>query len=161
MRYVQRSIKYFLAICLVYAAMLYVMSFTEMMILTRGETFRALLSTPRGAVMLIAVVVLSAFYPRFGFIDRKVKGSIKIHREQINSCFAIQHFKLMSEDERRLVFIADNPLKRLFLLFEDHILVTQVGDEIELRGNRKAVAYVIYRLRHAIELSDQSEQHGA
>ncbi len=157
MRYVQRSIKYFLSICFVYAAMLYVMSLTEMMVITRGETFRALISTPRGVFMLIAVIALSAAYPRFGFIQRRVKGSIKGHRAEIDQSFAQQHFKLMSEDDRRLIYIADNPLKRLYLLFEDHILVTQVGDEIELRGNRKTVAYVMYRLTHAIDKREQAE----
>ncbi|MFI3248149.1 MAG: hypothetical protein R3Y39_03365 [Rikenellaceae bacterium] len=161
MRYVQRSIKYFLSLCLVYAAMLYLMSLTEMMVLTRGETFRALMSTPRGGFMLFAVVALSAAYPRFGFVQRTLKGSVKVNREQIDRAFAQQHFKLMSEDERRLIYIADSPLKRLYLLFEDHILVTQVGDEIELRGNRKTVAYVLYRLKPAIEMQQQSEEHGA
>ncbi len=150
MRYVQRSIKYFLAICVVYAAMLYVLSLTEMLVLTGGETFNALISTPRGVFMLVAVVALSAAYPRFGFIERKIKGSIVLNREQIDRAFATQHFKLMSDDGNRLTYIADSPFKRLFLLFEDHILVTQVGDEIEMRGNRKRVAYVLYRLQPTI-----------
>ncbi len=161
MRYVQRSIKYFLSICFIYAAMLYALSFTEMMVMTGGETFHALMSKPRGVFMLLAVVLLSAAYPRFGFVERRVKGSIKMHRDQINQSFAMQHFKLKSEDDHRLVFIADSIFKRIFLLFEDHILVTQVGDEIELRGNRKAVAYVMYRLKYAIELKEQSESEGA
>lgn len=159
MRYVQRSIKYFLAICIVYAAMLYLMSLSEMMLVTGGETFRAVMSTPRGMFMLLAVVGLSAAYPRFGFVERRVKGSIKTHRDQINQSFATQRFKLMSEDDRRLVFIADSLFKRIYLLFEDHILVTQVGDEIELRGNRKAVAYVMFKLKHAIELQDELDSY--
>ncbi len=161
MRYVQRSIKYFLSLCFVYAAMLYVLSLTEMMILTRGETFRALMSTPRGMFMLFAVIALSVAYPRFGFVYRRIKGDIKINREPINQAFAKQHFKLMSEDDRRLIFIADSPFRRLYLLFEDHILVTQIGDEIEFRGNRKTVAYVLYRLQSSIEMQQQSEKHGA
>lgn len=158
MRYVQRSIKYFLAICIVYIAMLYVMSLTEMLVITRGQTLNALLSTPRGVFMLIAVIALSAAYPRFGFIQRTVKGSIKTHRRQIDQSFTIQGFRLMSESDNRLIYIASSPFKRLFLLFEDHILVTQVGDEIELRGNRKAVAYVMFRLSHAIETIERSQE---
>ncbi len=111
--------------------------------------------------MLFAVVALSLAYPRFGFVQRTIKGSIKVNREQINRCFALQHFKIKSEDDRRLVFIADSLFRRLYLLFEDHILVTQVGDEIELRGNRKTVAYVLYRLQSAIEMQEQSQEHGA
>lgn len=112
--------------------------------------------------MLIAVIVLSLAYPRFGFVTRRLKGSLKVNREQIDRAFAAQHFILMSvESEDRLIYIADTMLKRVYLLFEDHILVTQVGDELELRGNRKTVAYVLYRLKPMIEMQRQSEEHGA
>lgn len=128
----------------------------------QSGSMHALLSTPRGGFMLIAVIVLSLAYPRFGFVTRRLKGSLKVNREQIDRAFAAQHFILMSvESEDRLIYIADTMLKRVYLLFEDHILVTQVGDELELRGNRKTVAYVLYRLKPMIEMQRQSEEHGA
>lgn len=150
MRYFQRSIKYFLSLCIVYVVILYVLSFTEMMVLTRDETFRAIFSTPRGAVMVVAIVALSAAYPFFGFMRRTIKGDFTKEQDIIIKAFESQGFRVHQRYDYRLIFVASNLFKRISMLFEDHILVTQQGDDIEIRGNRKGVAYVVYRLEAAL-----------
>ncbi|MFI3268814.1 MAG: hypothetical protein SNG14_03765 [Rikenellaceae bacterium] len=151
MRFFQRSIKYFLSLCLAYVVVLYALSFTEMMVLTRGQTFQAVFSTHRGLVMVIAIVALSAAYPYFGFMKRRLKGDITKERDIIIKAFELQHFRVMNIEEGfRITFVAEGLLKRLSMLFEDHILVTQMGEEFEIRGNRKGVAYVVFRLEAAL-----------
>jgi hypothetical protein len=44
-----------------------------------------------------------------------------------------------------MVFRADNILSRLFLLFEDEIVVEQYGQWIDITGIRRGVAKVLYR----------------
>ncbi len=151
MRFFQRSIKYFLSLCLAYVVVLYALSFTEMMVLTRGQTFNAVFSTHRGLVMVIAIVALSAAYPYFGFMKRRLKGDITKERDIIIKAFELQHFRVMKIEEGfRITFVAEGLFKRLSMLFEDHILVTQMGEEFEIRGNRKGVAYVVFRLEAAL-----------
>ncbi len=151
MRFFQRSIKYFLSLCIVYVVILYALSFTEMMVLTRGQTFQAVFSTHRGIVMLIAIVSLSAAYPFFGFMKRTLKGNIASERDIIIKAFELQYFRVMSEEPGyRITFVAEGIIKRISMLYEDHILVTQVGENIEIRGNRKGVAYVVFRLEAAL-----------
>ncbi len=157
MRFFQRSIKYFLSLCVVYVAILYALSFTEMMVLTRGETFKALFSTHRGIIMIVAIVSLSVAYPFFGFMKRKLKGDFIKEREIIIKAFETQGFRVYQTYDYRIVFVANSFFKRIGMLFEDHILVTQIGDEIEIRGNRKGVAYVTYRLEAALERERELE----
>ncbi len=158
MRFFQRSIKYFLSLCIAYVVVLYLLSFTEMMVLTRGETFRAVFSTTRGGVMVLAILLLSAAYPFFGFMKRRLKGDLVKEREIVVKAFELQHFRVYSEDAGyRITFVAEGIFKRISMLFEDHILVTQIGDEIEIRGNRKGVAYVVFRLEAALKRERELE----
>ncbi len=151
MRFFQRSIKYLLSLCVVYTVVLYALSFTEMMVLTRGQTFHAVFSTHRGLVMLIAILALSAAYPFFGFMKRTLKADLSQERDIIVKAFELQHFRVLRDEPGfRITFVAEGFFKRLTMLFEDHILVTQIGDEIEIRGNRKGVAYVVFRLEAAL-----------
>ncbi len=157
MRFFQRSTKYFLSLCVTYTVMLYLLSFTEMMVLTRGQTVNLIFSTPRGLFMLLAILALSAAYPYFGFMRRRLKCNMSHDRDIIIKAFEIRHFKILFEDENRMTFVADNIFRRLMMLFEDHIVVKQAGDEIEIRGNRKGVAYIVNNLEAALRRERELE----
>ena len=115
--------------------------------------------TPSHAFMtgfrLIAavIVLLAAFYPRFGFIVRRVEGDVEEHREQIVNAFRSAGFELRREEDDALFFRAKGPLHRLLLLGEDEIKVSQYGQWIELEGIRRGVARVIYRLDSHIRMA--------
>ncbi len=106
--------------------------------------------------MLIAVVVLSAVYPYFGYMRRFVDGDLERNREQIMRVLESQHMKLDHITPGRLTFRADNIFRRLSLLFEDHIKVVQEDDgRLAISGNRKIVAYVVYLLSSAIKTANR------
>lgn len=100
-----------------------------------SETFSALVRSTRGQVLIVAVVLLSALYPKFGFIRRQEIGSLRKNREQILNAFVSEGFKPVRESEHEMVFRADSLFKRLTLLFEDEIRVTQTGS-----GSRSKVS---------------------
>ncbi len=101
--------------------------------------------------MVIAIVALSAAYPFFGFMKRRLKGDIVAERDIIVKAFELQHFRVFKDEPGfRITFVAEGIFKRMGMLFEDHILVTQIGEEFEVRGNRKGVAYVVFRLEAAL-----------
>lgn len=107
--------------------------------------------------MVVAIVALSIAYPFFGFMRRTIKGNFVTEQDIIIKAFETQGFRLHHRFDYRLVFVANSIIKRITMLFEDHILVTQIGDEIEIRGNRKGVAYVVYRLEAALERERELE----
>lgn len=157
MRYFQRSIKYFLALCVVYAAMLYLFSFGCDIQVSMLDKVEALMSTSRGSLLIAAIIGLSAAYPFFGFTKREIDGDLVRNREQIILTCEVQHFRIDHESQGRMTFVAESLFKRVTMLFEDHIKIVQSGDgRITVSGNRKAVAYLVYRLEYAID-SAQSE----
>ncbi len=154
MRYLQRSIKYFLTLCVIYFAVMYITSFASNVVFTPGDKFHAIISTPRGVFLIIAVFVLSAVYPMFGYMRRFIAGDLVANREQIMLSFRQQGMVLDHESEGRMTFVAGSFIKRIMMLFEDHVKIIQHEDgKLAVSGNRKAVAYVIYRLEYAIESS--------
>ena len=140
-----RAVKYFAAFCVIYLAVVW-LSVSTMNGYEQSvwDYVWATLQTTRGQLLVVAVVVLSAFYPRFGFITRRVEWEDE--RDQIIATFALAGFSLREEGDGRMVFRADNMLDRLVMLFEDEITVVQYGQWIDITGIRRGVAKVVYRM---------------
>ncbi|MBR3887009.1 MAG: hypothetical protein IKJ21_05375 [Alistipes sp.] len=147
MRYLVRAVKYFAAFCVIYLAVVW-LSVSTMKGYEQSvwDYVWATLQTTRGQLLVVAVVVLSAFYPRFGFITRRVEWDMEDERDQIIATFALAGFSLREEGDGRMVFRADNMLDRLVMLFEDEITVVQYGQWIDITGIRRGVAKVVYRM---------------
>ena len=64
MKYLIRSVKYFIALCVLYLIIMALMLLTNTSVLTPSETFSALVRSTRGQVLIVAVVLLSALYPK-------------------------------------------------------------------------------------------------
>lgn len=142
-----RAVKYFAAFCVIYLAVVW-LSVSAMNGYEQSvwDYVWATLQTTRGQLLVVAVVVLSAFYPRFGFITRRVEWDMEDERDQIIATFALAGFSLREEGDGRMVFRADNMLDRLVMLFEDEITVVQYGQWIDITGIRRGVAKVVYRM---------------
>ena len=78
------------------------MLLTNTSVLTPSETFSALVHSTRGQVLIVAVVLLSALYPKFGFIRRQEIGSLRKNREQILNAFVSEGFKPVRESEHEM-----------------------------------------------------------
>ena len=147
MRYLVRSAKYFAAFCVLYVAIIWIsVKTTSSMDVSVWDYIVATFATTRGKLLGVAVVVLSALYPRMGFMTRQVQCDMKQERDFILSIFAVAGFTLKEESEGRMVFKADNILSRIVMLFEDEIVVEQNGPKLDITGIRRAVAKVIYRM---------------
>lgn len=142
-----RAVKYFAAFCVIYLAVVW-LSVSTMNGYEQSvwDYVWAMLQTTRGQLLVVAVVLLSAFYPRFGFITRRVEWDMEDERDQIIATFALAGFSLREEGDGRMVFRADNMLDRLVMLFEDEITVVQYGQWIDITGIRRGVAKVVYRM---------------
>lgn len=147
MKYVIRAVKYFLAFCVLYVGVVYLSIMTSKgMDLSVWQYIVAAFATTKGKMLGAAVVVLSALYPRMGFMTRRVECDMEQERDYLLQMFAVAGFSLKEESEGRMVFRADNILSRLVMLFEDEITVEQYGQWIDITGIRRGVAKVVYRM---------------
>ena len=93
MKYFIRSLKYFVALCVICVAILALMLATGTSALTLDQTVYVMFHTSRYATLFAAIVVLAALYPRFGFVVRKVEGDVEENREQIITPSSRQAFR--------------------------------------------------------------------
>lgn len=158
MKYLIRSLKYFIALCVLCVVLMALMILTGSSNLTAEETIYLMFHSDRFVLLGVAMVVLAAAYPRFGFITRRVEGDVEQHRTQINNALHTAGFRLIKEDDGVLYFRGDGVLKRLSLLFEDEISVRQYGQWIEIEGIRRGVAKAWYLLDSYIEMVKRNEK---
>ena len=148
MKYLIRAVKYFLAFCVLYVGVVYLSIMTSKgMELSVWQYIVAAFATTKGKMLGAAVVVLSALYPRMGFMTRRVECDMVEERDYLLQMFAVAGFSLKEESEGRMVFRADNILSRLVMLFEDEITVEQFGQWVDITGIRRGVAKVVYRMK--------------
>ena len=153
MKYFVRSLKYFFALCVLCIALMGLMLMTGTSALSLDDTLYVMLHTDRYLMLFAAIVVLAAVYPKFGFVVRRVEGDIEENREQILNAFRSAGFSLRGEEDGVMTFRADGPLRKLMLLGEDEIKVSQYGQWIQIDGIRRGVARVEYRLDSYIQMS--------
>lgn len=157
MKYFIRSLKYFCALCVLCAVIMYLNQLAGTARLTVGETFYVMFHTTRGMLLPVVIVVLAALYPKFGFIVRQVEGDIDENRQQILNAFRSEGYSLRSDEEGVMTFRADNWSKKLLLLGEDELKVSQYGQWIRIEGIRRSVARVQYRLDSYLEMCKRDE----
>ncbi|MBO7342865.1 MAG: hypothetical protein J6U45_02345 [Alistipes sp.] len=146
MRYLIRAVKYLLAFCVIYLAVVWLSLKTMRgMDVSVMDYVLATLHTTKGQLLLAAVVVLSAFYPRFGFMTRRVECDMAEERDSLLANMALAGYTLREESEGRMVFRATSILDRIVMLFEDEIVVEQYAQWINITGIRRGVAKVMYR----------------
>ena len=149
MRYLVRSAKYFIAFCVLYLIVVWLsLKTTRGMDVGIWDYILATFQSTKGQLLGVAVVVLAAFYPRFGFM-RSTIGNCNIKEDglRINNAMTLFGFKLKSEGNGELVYRASSPIKRAMLMFEDEIIVRNCADGVEIVGLRRSVARVAYQLK--------------
>lgn len=159
MKYVIRAIKYFVAFCVLYLGIVWLgLKSSNGMEHSVWESVMMTMQTTRGLMLVAAVVVLSALYPRFGFMSRRVECDMVEDREQLLNAFSLSGFVLKEESDSRMVFRADNLARRIVMLFEDEIVVEQYAQWVEITGIRRGVANAAYRLYLYMDAKQKSEE---
>ena len=157
MKYIVRAVKYFCAFCVLYVAIVWLGMKSQGMGVSAWDSIVATMQTTRGWMLSGAVVLLSALYPVFGFMTRRVECDMTEDREQLLAAFSMAGFTLHEESDGRMVFRGDNLMRRIFMLFEDEIIVEQYAQWVEIKGIRRGVANAAYRLYLYIENKRRGE----
>ncbi|MBO7198531.1 MAG: hypothetical protein J6V26_00690 [Alistipes sp.] len=151
-RYFIRAVKYLLLLCVLYVGLEWLMltfapdptieglSLTELLQLRFAEN--------RGKMLVVAIIVLSALYPRFGFMTSRIEEcSYERDGARIDNAMRLYGFKLIEERGDIKIYGADTILRRLMLMFEDRIEVRSIDGGIEIKGLRRSVARIAYQLQ--------------
>ena len=148
MKYILRSLKYLVILCVLYVGMVWLKLVTEPVSVTLWEAVEAYLTTERGRLMMVCFVALAALYPLFGFMRSRIADcDIVADRVRIDNAMHVYGFKLVEEREGALVYRAVGIVQRLWFIFEDRVEVRAVDGGVELYGVRRAVARITFQLK--------------
>ena len=147
MRYLIRSVKFLVALLVLYVAAVWLMSVMGASMLSVRDTIFVMFQTLRGQLLVAAIVVWVAIYPKVGYVKRECVADFDADKEQITTAFVGSGYELVAQDENEVRYRASNILSRLRLLFEDEVVVRRVeSGNIEIEGVRRTVALVMMRL---------------
>jgi len=150
-KYVIRAVKYLIRLLVLLAALFLLMMITGTSRVPASQLFAEIFWTTRGLLLLVAVVLLSAAYPKLGYVERSVAAPLEEYRRQVLDTFELGGYRLDREEGNRMFFRAASPLRRVMMLGEDPITVTGADGQIILTGPRKHVATAEFRLKSFIQ----------
>lgn len=144
-KYLLRSLKYFLTLCVLLVALIWIKIKYEDLPVTYLQMLEIYFSQWNGWAMAATIVLLSATYPLFGFVRREVSADITADCQQIEAAMATVGLELCSKSSSRLTFRATG-LQRITLLFEDEITVDSSDNGVVISGHRRTVVRAVIRL---------------
>ncbi len=145
-KYIVRAVKYFVYLMILYITLLNLAALTGTMSLEGNSSVYGLIFGQSGRTMLYALIALSLFQPKFGFIKREHAAHFINDREAIIHAFEVNGMRLQRDSNDEMIFIGSTILRRLRLLYEDKVTVRPTPSGIKIQGARRIVSYVIYRL---------------
>ena len=142
MRYFLRALKHFVKMALLVALIYLAMNATD----TLGINQQELLGT-KGAILLVALVALSAAYPSYGFVERTVEASLEQHRDILVESMLRGGYSLQKEDGGELRFRASGPIRRLLAMGDDAVTIKALTpNTVAIGGVRKGVVEAEFRI---------------
>lgn len=145
--YFIRGVKYFLWLVVLFAVLFALMLLTGTARVGLTEGLQELFYTTRGLLLLGVMIVLSVLYPKFGFVKKEFAANIASDRDKIIKAFEASGFVLDKESLDSMEFRVAKSIRKALLLWEDRIIVTADGNNIQIEGIRKEVVKIDYRLR--------------
>lgn len=135
-RYFIRSVKYLVALIVLYVGLMAVMHYSQHSPITFAQRWQLMFEQWNGWGMVIVSILLAATYPFFGYTKRSFEGDIVADREQLDTAARFVGLELVSANGNELLYRAKG-LRRVTMLLEDDIVVRQNGTQIEVEGLRR------------------------
>lgn len=152
MKYIVRSVKFLVALLVLYVTAVWLMSAMGASMLSVRDTVFVMFQTLRGQLLVAAIVVWVAIYPKVGYVKRESSADFDADKEQIMTAFVVSGYELAEQNEQEMRFRASNFFRRLRLLFEDEVVVRRSeSGGIEIEGVRRTVALAMMRLNGYLE----------
>lgn len=136
-KYILRSLKYLVKLLILLAVILALMLYSNTSTLSFENFFADFISRPQTWLLLAVVVIWSAFYPKVEFVKRSAEGNLHDDKIGIINALRAGGMMLASEDNGKMVFHGEAPMRRLWWMWEDTVTMTQEGDMITIEGPRR------------------------
>ena len=154
MKYIVRSLKYFVYICIIMALIL-----TALVLLKVVDSDVTLMfRNGYDSLWQIALMflVVSFLYPRFGYCRRcvRVPGEYSEVRDALVSCMNELGYDLESEESENLSFRLRSTLGRITRPWEDRLIFERFIPGFYIEGRSKDVARVISALEYKFRETD-------
>lgn len=151
MRYIIRSIKYFVYYVVILTIFLCILVLTGNI----EADVQTMFKNGYDSLWQIAIIfaIFSAIYPRFGYSKRLAcgNGNVDELKSEIARIMESHDYKLISEEAGKLVFRKRSPVLRLLKLFEDKVIITSDFGGVSVDGITKDIV----RIKSAIEAAQQ------
>ena len=155
-RYFIRSVKYLIALVVLYVGLMAVMHYSQHSPITFAQRWQLMFEQWNGWGMVIVSILLAATYPFFGYTKRSFEGDIVADREQLNTAAKFVGLELVSESGNELLYRAKG-LRRVTMLFEDDIVVRQNGTQLEVEGLRRVAVRFAFDVERYITNKRRAE----
>ena len=142
-QYLVRSIKYLIALVILYVGLMAVMHYSQHSTITFAQRWELMFQQWNGWGMVVVSILLAATYPFFGYTKRSFEGNIAVDREQLDTAARVVGLELVSANENELLYRAKG-LRRVTMLFEDDVVVRQNGTQIEVEGLRRVAVRMAF-----------------
>ena len=154
MKYLRRSLKYFLQICIIFVLIIGALMLSGYVSKDVAVAFRQ--GWTSLAYIAVAFLAMSAAYPYFGYGKRRIKaaGDPADHRKAIIGAVEARGYKLASEQEGEMRFCLKSPVSRLMRLYEDTVTITPVLGGFEAEGLIRDISRVVASIDYKINRDD-------
>lgn len=139
--YFIRVIKYAIYLVVLLGILLFVMSALSSNTLSLSEV----MSSSRGIYLVVFLLVFALIQPFMGYVKRTLTFDATTQIEQITNVMALNGYSRSADENGAIVFRASSKAKRLFLYFEDKIVITTDDSLSVISGPRREVVRAIFR----------------
>lgn len=157
MKYLVRSVKYFIWFALILAIIMMIMGFLGIVEFNLESMFRDGMKSVWQIVILFAVVAL--VYPLTGFrkIDVIIPGEFSEIRDKFLRIMESKDYVLETEKGEDMTFRLRSKALRAFKMFEDRITFTRTPTGFEAEGLRKIVVRIVSALEYAFRNEEKDD----
>lgn len=149
MRYIVRSLKYLLLLCVLIAALMWYRQSVEYQFagMSYVDMLRLHFGSREGMMLIVVVIALALFYPKFGYMRRVVRGvDIVKDRVRIDNAMSLYGYEFKRQNGDMLIYGARSIFRRLWFMLEDEIEVRMTEEGVELSGIRRSTARIAYQI---------------
>ncbi len=139
MTYLSRATHFFVKIIVVITLAFGAMYLLGWLDVESGQLVNTLFNTPKGWIVMVAVVAISVMYPSLSFSKAAIRGNFAEEMEIMHKVLTLTGYKLVRQDADRSEYRAASLWKRLLNQFDDRITVGHEGSYITVSGLKKEV----------------------
>ncbi len=143
MKYLRRSVKYFIQITLIFVVIIAVLMLSGMVSKDVAVAFQQ--GWTSVGYILVAFLAMSAAYPYFGYGKRNIRanGDPATYRSAIIEALEGRGYRLAGEKDGEMQFNLTSPINRLARFYEDTVTITPVLGGFQAEGLIRDLSRVV------------------